>query len=332
MHSPIEFASALLGLALGAVWGCKSLPATKAEPTDARAKAALSASPPPPRPPPRLETPAVASAGPATPVVAGEGRACGVLGCRVFSTPRAAFEATLSGEPRVIAIGESHAQKDAPRVPSATERFRDQLLPALAGRAKGIVIEVLLPDQRCRQAEVQAVKKRQEVVTKPQAETNQNEFLALGHAAKALGLVPQPLVPTCEELRSVLAAGAADIDAMLTLVANITARETLAMLATGDPDKAVLTYGGLVHNDLEPRPGREAWSFGPRVAERTGKRYVELDLIVPEFIRPEPPWTNLAFYPHYDAAKDGAETRLFEPSPGSFVLVFPRAPREEAPP
>jgi hypothetical protein len=94
----------------------------------------------------------------------------------------------------------------------------------------------------------------------------------------------------------------------------------------------VLTYGGLVHNDRAPREGREEWSFGPRLAERTGGSYVELDLIVPEFVRPEPPWTNLPWYPHYDAARDGAETRLFETRPGSFVLVFPRAPNENVKP
>jgi hypothetical protein len=235
------------------------------------------------------------------------------------------------GAPRVLAIGESHAQKDAARVPSATERFRSELLPVLAGRAQGIVIELLLPDRRCRKSEVAQVEKRQEEVTKPQAETNQNEFVTLGHAARALGIVPQPLVPTCEELRGILGAGAGDIDAMLRLVADITVREASALLERGASDKTVLTYGGLVHNDRVPRPGREQWSFGPRLAERAGGSYVELDLIVPEFVRPEAPWTNLPFYPHYDAARDGAETRLFETSPGAFVLVFPRTPEEKRP-
>jgi len=34
----------------------------------------------------------------------------------------------------------------------------------------------------------------------------------------------------------------------------------------------------------------------------------------------------------YDAARDAPETRLFEPTPGSFVLLFPRTPNEKADP
>ncbi|HEY3499199.1 MAG TPA: hypothetical protein VGK73_31125 [Polyangiaceae bacterium] len=306
------------------------------------ARPAANVAPPPVTPAPAARASGEPSAAPAAPVspdagpagvpATAPGRSCGALGCRAFASPREAFEQALQGVPRVIAVGESHAQKAGAQVPSATQRFREQLLPVLAGRAKGIVVELLLPDKRCQKQQVADVAKRQEAVTAPQAETNQNEFVVLGQAAKALGIVPQPLVPTCDELKTVLGAGSGDIDAMLRLVADITTRETSALLAAGDPEKSVVTYGGLVHNDLAPRPGREAWSFGPRLAERAGESFVEIDLIVPEFVRPEPPWTNLAWYPHYDAARDGAETRLFEPTPRSFVLVFPRTPNENAPP
>jgi hypothetical protein len=317
----VPFAAALGALACAAA--PKPAPAPAPVPTASSAQAA----PQPPSVPAKVASaPADGSENARTPA---DGRPCGELGCRAFATPRAAFEYAVRSAPRVLAIGESHAQKNALAVTSATERFRNELLPALAGRAKGIVIELLLPDRRCQKSEVKAVEKRQEVVTKPQAATNQNEFVALGQTARSLGIVPQPLVPTCDELRAVLAAGAGDIDAMLELIANITVRETLALLQAGAPEQAVLTYGGLVHNDKSPRPGRETWSFGPRLAEKAGGSYIELDLIVPEFVRPEPPWTNLPWYPHYDAARDGTETRLFETSPGSFVLVFPRAPNEK---
>jgi hypothetical protein len=257
---------------------------------------------------------------------------CGELGCRAFDSPRAAFEFALRGAPLVVAVGEAHAQKGAPKVVPTIQRFEIELLPALAGRAKNLVLELVVPDKKCRQGEDKAVRERTKSVTEPQAESNQNEFVALGFAAKKLGIRPEALVPTCEELGTVVQAGEGDIAAMLSLIAEVALRETLAFLLHGDPTQSVVLYGGLLHNDLEPRPGRESWSFGPRLREQTGGRYVEIDLIVPEYIGSAPPWTSLSFYSHYDASKHGDRTILFEPSPNSFVLVFPRAPETLTPP
>jgi hypothetical protein len=256
---------------------------------------------------------------------------CGGLGCRAFDSPRAAFDVALEGKPWVVAVGEAHAQQGAPRVLSTTKRFESELLPAFAGRAKDLVLELVVPDKKCRQGEDTAVRERTKGVTEPQAEGNQHEFVALGFAAKKLGIRPEALVPTCEELGTVVKAGEGDIAAMLGLIAEVTLRETLAFLAHGDAEKSVVLYGGLLHNDLEPRPGRESWSFGPRLQEHTGGRYVEIDLIVPEYIGTAEPWSTLSWYPHYDASKHGDRTILFQPSPRSFVLVFPRT-RDTPPP
>jgi len=278
-----------------------------------------SASPPPP--------PA-----PTTPVPPEVGVACGGLGCLELDTPRQAFELALRGDPLVIAVGEAHAQKGGAPVPSTVRRFGAELLPALAGRAKDLVIELVVPDKKCRQAETEAVRERTREVTKPQAEGNQNEFVALGFRAKELGIRPEPLVPTCDELASVVKAGEGDIHTMLGLVADITTRETIAFLSHGDPARSVVTYGGLIHNDIEPRAGRESWSFGPRLDRHVGGRYVEIDLIVPEAIQNGEPWRSLPWFVHYDAARHGAKTVLFRPGPRSFVLVFPRTLPENVTP
>jgi hypothetical protein len=169
-------------------------------------------------------------------------------------------------------------------------------------------------------------------VTEPQAAGNQNEFVALGFAAKKLGIRPEPLVPTCEELRAIVQAGEGDIAAMLGLIADVTVRETVAFLEHGDPGKAVVVYGGLIHNDVEPRPGREAWSFGPRLREHVQGRYVEIDLIIPEHIGTSEIWTSLPWFSHYDATKHGRKAILFQPSPASYVLVFPLASPAPPPP
>jgi hypothetical protein len=230
----------------------------------------------------------------------------------------------VQGDPLVVAVGESHAQKGAPVVTSATKRFGTELLPAFEGRAKDLVIELVVPDKSCRKEDEKAVRESTKAVTEPQAEGNQNEFLALGFAAKKLRIRPEPLVPTCDELAAIVKAGTGDIEAMLGLIAEVTLRETVAFLEHGDPKLAVLVYGGLIHNDLVPRPGREAWSFGPRLKDRVKGRYVEIDLIVPEYIGNGEPWTSLPWFSQYDPEKHGKKTVLFEPTPGSYALVFPR--------
>jgi hypothetical protein len=85
----------------------------------------------------------------------------------------------------------------------------------------------------------------------------------------------------------------------------------------------VVTYGGALHNDPTPSPERAEWSFGPALIERTGGRYVAIDLYVPELIDGSDAWKRLAFYPYYDPAKDGAKTTVFRDGK-SFVIVLPR--------
>lgn len=292
--------------------------------------AACSSQPsPPPAAPSRVEQPrttAPPSASDSSSTVSAaplEGKPCGD-DCLSFPTPRAAFEYTLRTEPRVVAVGEAHAQKAAPNVESATRRFTRELLPALAPRFKGIVIELLAPDRRCEQHEEQAVAERTKPVTAPQAETNQNEFVALGTEAKKLGLRPQPLIPTCDELKAVLAAQDGDIAALLELIATITVRESVGFLDHQPPEQALAIYGGLLHNDTNPRPDHASWSFGPRVSEHTQGRYVEVDLIVPELIRNEEPWQSLPWFSRYDAALHGSDTLLYKTGSASFVLIFPK--------
>ena len=257
------------------------------------------------------------------------GTPCGALGCQAFSTSRAAFEYALRDSPRVVAVGEAHAQKAAGNVESATRRFARDLLPALAPRVKGIVIELLAPDRRCEKHEEQAVAERTKPVTAPQADTNQSDFIALGFEAKKLGIQAEPLIPTCDELKAVLAAQTGDIAALLELIATITVRETTAFLDHKPPTDGIAVYGGLLHNDPTPSADHAAWSFGPRVAEHAQGSYVEIDLIVPELIRNEEPWTKLPWFSQYDAARTGSETLLYRTGPKSYVLIFPKTVTKE---
>jgi hypothetical protein len=236
--------------------------------------------------------------------------------------------------PRILAVGETHAQKDE-NVPSATKRFTETLLPALSGQASDLVIELWVGNPACVK-QVQQVAKQQKDVTATQAPTNQNEFMVLGDAAKKLGVFPHALVPSCDEYTRILDAGGGDIDAMLSMIARLTARDVGALLdkdagVGAVSEKMVVAYGGAMHNDVAPRPGHEAWSFGPALVAKSGGRYVELDLIVPELVKDTDAWKAQPWYPHYRPEAHGSETLLFTTGPKSFALVFPRTPAPSMP-
>lgn len=321
MHT---LAIGLLALSLGSAGACT--PRTHAAPgthaaTDAASSASVAAGKPT-----AIDGPAAASASAspsasAMPPTRG-GAPCGKLGCTLFDSPAAALHAVLAGTPRVLAVGEAHAQRGTEGIPSATRRF-DALLPDLRARARDLVLELWVGRTDCVAAE-RKVREKQKPVTAPQAETNQNEFVELAQHAKDLGVAPHVLRGTCKDYDDILRAGDDAVGVMLEKIATITAQDVSKLLELRtSPNDMIVTYGGALHNDLAPPPGRESMSFGPALDRATGGKYVELDLIVPEYIKDTDVWRALEWYSAYDRARFGDKTVLFEPQPRSFVLVFP---------
>jgi hypothetical protein len=296
---------------------------------------------PPPHPPhaepapvaaaPSAAPPSVSAAPtPSQPEQAAVFKDCGELACKAFTDPGAAFDFVLREAPRVLAVGEAHAQGAGPKLASSTRRFMDGLLPRLAPRASDLVIELWVGSGACGKVE-QKVQKQQAEVTAPQAATNQNEFLELGHRAKALGIMPHALVPSCDQYQKIAGAGASDIAEMLTMIKSVTARDVQELLSKRPADRLIVAYGGAMHNDLVPRPGREDFSFGPLLEQATKGGYVELDLVIPEQIKDTEAWRALPWYPHYSASKAGTDTYLFSWAPHAYALIFPRSPESEVP-
>lgn len=261
-------------------------------------------------------------------------RACGALGCQRFESAAAAFDAVLATSPRVLGIGEAHAQKGSASVASSTARFMNELLPRLAGKASDLVIELWVAAGNCGTVEKE-VAERQKPVVEAQAATNQSEFVELGHRAKALGIEPHALVPTCEEYQTIANAGPNDIDRMLEMIARATARQIEALLErrgrakTGAAPPLIVAYGGALHNDIAPRLGREHWSFGPRLDTVTRGAYVELDLIVPEFVKDTETWRALPWFSAYRALSPTSDVVLYSPTKNSFTLIFARTPQSD---
>jgi hypothetical protein len=251
---------------------------------------------------------------------------CGALGCAQYDSAADAFRDAIEGDPLVVGIGETHAPKGA-SVASAAKRFTQELLPLLAGRASDLLVELMAPPSACADAAAD-VREKQAPATSRQAETNQNEYVAMGESARTIGIVPDMLRPTCADLDRVRRAGDDAITASLDLIARLSlgqARRLVDRDARSDADrgKLVVLYGGMLHNDLQPPPESARWSYAPELAQAVGGRFVAVDLVVPEFIGDDETWGKLPWRPHYDRTRLGAKSTLFRTGERSYVLVFP---------
>jgi hypothetical protein len=261
--------------------------------------------------------------------------------CFRFPTAEDGFRWVLTHNPQVLAVGEAHAQKGTEKIASTTKRFTDAFLPILAPRASDVVVELWAPDPKCMQA-VKQVASAQKVVTDVQASTNQNEYVTLGTKAKESGVTPWLLRPTCDDFSMLADAGADGIGAMLGLVKRLTQTKVGQLYEkntkgdAGKPEaKIVVAYGGALHNDLAPPEATKDYSFGPDLDRMTGGRYVELDLIVPEFVKNTAVWEKLPWFASYKAERASSTIRdqalVFVVAERSFVLVFPGAAPPPAP-
>lgn len=259
------------------------------------------------------------------------GQVEGAPKCLRFEKTEQAFRWILAKEPRVLAVGEAHAQRGTENIASSTKRFTETLLPIVAPQASDVVVELWAPDPKCAK-EVKQVASAQKPVTEVQAETNQNEYVTLGTAAKGLGMTPWLLRPTCDDFSMLADAGADSVSSMLALVKRLTQQKVSQLFvrnqADGGAPKTVIAYGGALHNDLTPPPATAEYSFGPDLDRLTNGRYVELDLIVPEYVKKSPVWEKLPWYAAFEAERARGpvdRTTVYELGERSFVLIFPAA-------
>jgi len=285
-------------------------------------------------------------AAPSSPIPAVQ---CGKLRCWRFDKANQALEVLLVRRPEVLAFGEAHALVGTEGIPTATERFETQFLPLLARNgAAQLVVELLAPAQGCEKT-VQKVKKQQQPVVRQQDVGNQDRFVRLGHASKALGITPFILEPSCEEYAGVARGGADGVVRMLELIAQKTevkltkfvahnrqggsqpaaATASSEALRPGDAHPKVaprlaLAYGGAMHNDVSPSADKERFSFGKQIVSLTAGRYLEVDLIVPEYIKDTQAWRDLPWYEHFDPNVAPQAVTLLEVGPQSYTLIFAR--------
>src|SRR5207249_4518776 len=98
--------------------------------------------------------------------------------------------------------------------------------------------------------------------------------------AKAAGVAPHILSLTCREYEAIYqarqpaqpgkkASGGVDYDALLRLTSEkleAGIREVLGKAGAAGADRAIVVYGGALHNDLAAPPGLSAYAFGESIA------------------------------------------------------------------
>jgi len=250
---------------------------------------------------------------------------CAELSCTRYDSIALALGDPALATARVMGFGEAHAPHGFVGRTTA-KRFTEDLLPVLAPRTKRLLVELLAPPSGC-EAPRRDVQTESDVITEGQAEHNQDDYLELGHAARRVGVVPDVLRPTCQDMQAI-ADSEVRVLAMMETIARLSVDVTRTWLsepAGGRP--LLLLYGGALHNDVAPRPHLETWSYGPQLVELSGAGYVEIDLVVPELMQDTESWRK---FPWYDAVRSlppGRGVTLVEVSERSFALVFGAEPK-----
>lgn len=247
--------------------------------------------------------------------------------CTVVRSPLAGLERVLERKPAILAVGEYHEVKGAPKVPSAIRRFTRELLPALKGLVTSLVVETWMLNGTCG-----AVEKRASVAvakTTQRPDSTEDEVTTLLDRTYEMGVKNHILMIDCDDYRSMVDdAGSLDAEASLLLVKRKVEAKALEVIEReegGTAQRVLLLYGGAVHNDLQPLPEWSAYSFGPALARETGGHVVELDLLVPEYVEGDDDLVKEPWFAGAMALAKQGKTVLINPHPEVYLLLFARS-------
>lgn len=251
---------------------------------------------------------------------------------RLFDSPVEALQAVLAGPtPRVIGFGEVHEISGGPRVRSSLVHFRDELLPMLAPLASDLVLETWVTQGNCGKEEQAVVGQVEETTQRP--ETVETDLVKLVKRTRALGVAPHILEVSCAEYRALLDdKGEVDYEKLLLAIARLLEKKVDAIRKERGPReaRAVLVYGGSVHNELDPPRELRPFSYAPSLAKKTKNSLVSVNLFVPEFLERNDYLKQQRWYAQL-ASVPPDKTALIQRGPRSFVIVFPRGVAAEAP-
>jgi hypothetical protein len=251
------------------------------------------------------------------------------LKARAIDSVSAAIAELLARKPRVVAFGEIHQTTASLRVPSSLKHFEDEILSVVAPRASDLVVETWVTEGKCGKTE-QAVMKDVQKTTQRPVQT-EDEVVTLLKRARAAGVKPHILSVSCKEYQAIYQGKqGVDYDALLRMTSDkleAGVREVLGKPGAGGDARAVVVYGGALHNDLAPPEGLSAYAFGESLSKTVGGKYLEIDLYVPEYVEKQKALQAEPWYRAYKKAARPGQAVLIERSLASYVIVFPGAPR-----
>lgn len=244
---------------------------------------------------------------------------------RVLPTAEAALRSIMQpaegAAPRVIGIGEHHQTRRTAAVRSALSHFAGELLPVLAGHVTDLVIESWAEPAGCDAEAAQASAEVSHDMERPPA--TENELVTLIERARALGIRPHLLAFGCADYRALRGPDdRVDYEALLGAVTTRLREQALAGIA--HEGAVIALYGGALHNDLHPSPGVADFSYAVAVDQAAPGRYVEIDLMVPEYVTGNAALAREPWYPLLDRAGPDHVVSI-ERAPRSYVLILPRS-------
>ncbi|HEY5939147.1 MAG TPA: hypothetical protein VIU61_31060 [Kofleriaceae bacterium] len=236
----------------------------------------------------------------------------------------AALAATIPATARVVGVGELHARVDRAAVKQTALAAFTAALPAIGAKVSDLVVETWVVDPKCGQTAVKATQKIETAVKRPAA--TKNEIAVLADAARAAKIQPHAMTLQCKDYEMIAPAkGEPDPVAMLTLTTKELWRVASSAVTYRDkaaePRPWIVVYGGALHNDLYPAEGVAEWSYATAIDATTRGRYVELDLIVPEFAEAAETAKQEPWFPLVAGAK---QVRVWKRNERSFVVILPR--------
>jgi hypothetical protein len=240
----------------------------------------------------------------------------------VFPTAAEAVQSLLGDGPRVISFGEYHQTKATSKIRSALKRFSFEILPPLqeAG-ATDLVVETWITTGECGEVEKKAVTHVEHTTERPK--TTENEVVALLRRAKASDILPRILEVACKDYQAIFQADEMDYEKLLRLTRD--QLETQIRKALGRKEsRLVLSYGGALHNDLYPSEELASYAFGPAISQAVDGKYLEIDLVVPEYVEKDKLVNGQPWYQQYQQVHQPGQVVLIDKGKGAYALVFAR--------
>ena len=249
---------------------------------------------------------------------------------REYPDATAAMTAVLAdaGPAKVYAVGEYHATRNVRVSKTPLVQFTE-VLDLMIPRSRHLVIETWIDDGCLPSRQVKSEVQHQ--TGRPPSTGTDIEALVMKSAKKKL--VTHGLAMTCIEHGSLLdEMGRVDFLRLLELVTEklgATTKDLVADHPRSEHDRAVIVYGGALHNDLYPRWQLETLSYAAQLDKDLHGGVVEIDLVVPEIIAPMSMVRSEPWFPLIGRAAPN-RVMVWKRGPASFVVILPAQSEEVA--